>query len=209
MASVSWAICVCTSLHASTPPLSFLQAGCPSCYPTSSVIALKAHSCTLFSYRHCLHSVQSRVCVVMWCSSVPALAEEQLWHSLVFCNRAEAARGRSTEQMQAVPCLQLRDTAEHSCGVAIYCPGAMLVICDINEYRKCVKEFNILLVTQLFNTLHALCNLLVVVPENLKQVCSGEELVSACLFLVIHLVSEILYMIRVCTLFLFFEKRFS
>jgi len=37
---------VCTSIqtdnHASTPPLSFLQAGCPSCRPTNSVKALKA-----------------------------------------------------------------------------------------------------------------------------------------------------------------------
>ena len=37
---------VCTSLqtdnHASTPPLSFLHAGCPSCCPTNSVKALKA-----------------------------------------------------------------------------------------------------------------------------------------------------------------------
>jgi len=37
---------ICTSLqtdnHASTPPLSFLQAGCPSCRPTNSVKALKA-----------------------------------------------------------------------------------------------------------------------------------------------------------------------
>jgi len=37
---------VCTSLqsdnHASTPPLSFLQAGCPSCRPTNSVKAPKA-----------------------------------------------------------------------------------------------------------------------------------------------------------------------
>jgi len=37
---------VCTSLqtdnHASTPPVSFLQAGCPSCCPTNSVKALKA-----------------------------------------------------------------------------------------------------------------------------------------------------------------------
>jgi len=36
---------VCTSLqtdnHASTPPLFFLQAGCPSCRPTNSVKALK------------------------------------------------------------------------------------------------------------------------------------------------------------------------
>jgi len=39
---------VCTSLqaynHASTSPLSFLQAGCPSCRPTNSVKALKAIS---------------------------------------------------------------------------------------------------------------------------------------------------------------------
>jgi len=37
---------VCTSLqtdnHASTAPLSFLQAGCPSCRPTNSIKALKA-----------------------------------------------------------------------------------------------------------------------------------------------------------------------
>jgi len=31
-----------TDNHASTPPLSFLQAGCPSCHPTNSVKALKA-----------------------------------------------------------------------------------------------------------------------------------------------------------------------
>ena len=38
---------VCASLqtdnHASTPPLSFLQAGCPSCRPTNSINALKAN----------------------------------------------------------------------------------------------------------------------------------------------------------------------
>jgi len=37
---------VCTSLqtdnHTSTPTLSFLQAGCPSCRPTNTVKALKA-----------------------------------------------------------------------------------------------------------------------------------------------------------------------
>jgi len=37
---------VCISLqtdsHASTPPLSFLQAGCPSCHPTNIIKALKA-----------------------------------------------------------------------------------------------------------------------------------------------------------------------
>jgi len=38
---------VCTSLqtdnHASTPPLCFLQAGCPSCHPTNGVKTLKAY----------------------------------------------------------------------------------------------------------------------------------------------------------------------
>jgi len=42
---------VCTSLqmdnHASTPTLSFLQAGCLSCRPTNSVKALKATVTTL------------------------------------------------------------------------------------------------------------------------------------------------------------------
>ena len=40
---------ICTLLqtdnHASTPPLSFLQAGCPSCRPTNSVKAVKAIKC--------------------------------------------------------------------------------------------------------------------------------------------------------------------
>ena len=57
------------------------------------------------------------------------------------------------------------------------CTGAMLVICDVNEYRKCVKEFGVPIVSQLFEKLHALCNLLAVVPENLKEVCGGEQLV--------------------------------
>jgi len=39
---------VCNSLqtdnHASTPPLSFLQAGCPSCRPANIVKALKAQT---------------------------------------------------------------------------------------------------------------------------------------------------------------------
>ena len=53
----------------------------------------------------------------------------------------------------------------------------MLAICDVNEYRKCVKELGVDLVTTLFDTLHSLCNLLVVVPENLKQVSAGDQLV--------------------------------
>ncbi|XP_071963133.1 exocyst complex component 5-like [Antedon mediterranea] len=54
--------------------------------------------------------------------------------------------------------------------------GAMLVICDVNEYRRTAKAFTSGLVNSLFEMLHALCNLLVVVPENLKQIITGEQM---------------------------------
>ena len=47
-----------TDNHASTPPLCFLQSGCPSCRPTNSVKALKASlkktlkGCHLFVAQH-------------------------------------------------------------------------------------------------------------------------------------------------------------
>jgi len=51
---------VCTSLqtdnHASNPPLSFLQAGCPSCRPTNSVKALEELSNTKPSRWSPLHN---------------------------------------------------------------------------------------------------------------------------------------------------------
>ena len=59
---------VCTSLqtdnHASTPPLSFLQARCPSCRPTNSVKALKAHV-SVMSAKPRASSQQLLVTVVM------------------------------------------------------------------------------------------------------------------------------------------------
>jgi len=54
--------------------------------------------------------------------------------------------------------------------------GALCAICDVNEYKKCVNEFKVPAVMILFDTLHALCNLLLVLPENLKQVCTGDQL---------------------------------
>lgn len=56
--------------------------------------------------------------------------------------------------------------------------GAMCAICDVNEYRKCIRELEDPLVTQLFDILHALCNLLLVKPQNLQEVCTGDTLVS-------------------------------
>lgn len=51
----------------------------------------------------------------------------------------------------------------------------MCAICDINEYRRCIRPLGAL-VEQLFDSLHSLCNLLLVKPENLHQVCNGEQL---------------------------------
>lgn len=56
--------------------------------------------------------------------------------------------------------------------------GAMCAICDVNEYRKIIRILNSTLVTQLFDVLHALCNLLLVKHENLQEVCGGETLVN-------------------------------
>jgi len=57
----------CTSLqtvnHASTPPLSFLQAGCPSCCPTNSVKALKAKA--LKAHKR-TYSSQYSACLPGW-----------------------------------------------------------------------------------------------------------------------------------------------
>ena len=54
---------VCTSHqadnHASTPPLSFLQAGCPSCRPTNSVKALSERAC----YHMVIFFIKIVVCV--------------------------------------------------------------------------------------------------------------------------------------------------
>jgi len=53
-----------TDNHASTPPLSFLQAGCPSCHPTNSVKALKG---SLQSYQFSKNS-------------------PDFWHALCMCS---------------------------------------------------------------------------------------------------------------------------
>ena len=53
---------VCTSLqtdnHASTPPLTSLQAGCPSCRPTNSVKALKALYPGRYNSRYCIKTTE-------------------------------------------------------------------------------------------------------------------------------------------------------
>jgi len=64
---------VCTSHqtdnHASTSPLSFLQAGCPSCRPTNSVKALKANSNVNINGVFIIQSIITKhlmYCVHLW-----------------------------------------------------------------------------------------------------------------------------------------------
>ncbi|XP_057316582.1 exocyst complex component 5-like [Hydractinia symbiolongicarpus] len=54
--------------------------------------------------------------------------------------------------------------------------GAMVALCDVNEYRHTIKLLKIPLLDKLFSVLLALVNLLVVQPDNLKDVGGDEQL---------------------------------
>lgn len=56
--------------------------------------------------------------------------------------------------------------------------GVMAVICDVQEYRRCVSEWKVVPVNALFDTLHAMCNLLILPPENLRGAAQGDQLAS-------------------------------
>lgn len=54
--------------------------------------------------------------------------------------------------------------------------GAMLLLCDINGYKKCMSSWGVADLEKRFDSLHALANLLVVVPENLPDACNSQLL---------------------------------
>jgi hypothetical protein len=56
--------------------------------------------------------------------------------------------------------------------------GGMTLIRDISEYRLFAKNFHSLMVDKLFIVLYSLSNLLIVEPQNLPEITSGENLVS-------------------------------
>jgi len=76
-----------TDNHASTPPLSFLQAGCPSCRPTNGVKVLKEmcfFSCAVFRCefrRHWKRSVEQCKCV-KWTPRQRETRERRWWRRL-------------------------------------------------------------------------------------------------------------------------------
>jgi len=53
--------------------------------------------------------------------------------------------------------------------------GAMMVICDVKRYNQCALILDDNLTIQLFDNLHSLCNLLIVAPENMREVCSKDN----------------------------------
>ena len=71
---------VCNSLqtdnHASTPPLIFLQAGCPSCHPTNSVKALKAIS---YVSKRTLNKLPR---LVLWVINITTLSSFHCWRAM-------------------------------------------------------------------------------------------------------------------------------
>ena len=79
---------VCPSIqtdnHASTPPLSFLQAGCPSCCLTNSVKALKAY----FILQ--LPGIYMCVCISLLAVPLSVLLDVFFYHCCVFCLQCTA-----------------------------------------------------------------------------------------------------------------------
>ena len=52
------------------------------------------------------------------------------------------------------------------------------MIIDVQEYRKCVADFKVAAVSHLFDILHAMCNLLILPPENLRNAAQGDQLAA-------------------------------
>lgn len=71
-----------------------------------------------------------------------------------------------------------RAVYEHLMGFQFASAGAMTLICDMQEYRRCVADWKLGVVTALFDTLHAMCNLLILPPENLRGAAMGDQLAS-------------------------------
>ncbi|XP_065320101.1 exocyst complex component 5-like isoform X1 [Gordionus sp. m RMFG-2023] len=73
-----------------------------------------------------------------------------------------------------------RTILDHFLNYTFNLTGAITAICDINEYRNTAKDCfdNLPLINNLFDSLKSLVNLLVVPPQNIKQICLGDDLVN-------------------------------
>uniref|UniRef100_A0A1B6HK07 Exocyst complex component 5 n=1 Tax=Homalodisca liturata TaxID=320908 RepID=A0A1B6HK07_9HEMI len=107
----------------------------------------------------------------------PACSVVVQYMSSIVAHIRDSLDGKNVEYVMCeLGCRFHRVIYDHLLQFTYNSAGAMCAICDVNEYRKCVKELRSPLVNTLFDTLHGLCNLLLVKPENLKQVCTGDTL---------------------------------
>jgi recyclin-1 len=56
--------------------------------------------------------------------------------------------------------------------------GTMYLVCDVNEYRRCVANWGIAELKKQFEALHALVNLMVVIPENVSEASNAQSLIG-------------------------------
>ena len=54
----------------------------------------------------------------------------------------------------------------------------LLFLCVFQEYRRCAEKWKVAAVNTLFDTLHAMCNLLILPPENLRGAAQGDQLAN-------------------------------
>ena len=78
--------------------------------------------------------------------------------------------------------------------VALMLDFALLLYCVNRSFLNC----QIKMLDTLFDTLYQLVNLLVVQPDNLKQVCSGEQLVRPTIRILLHLLHCVLLVPSQC-----------
>ena len=118
-------------------------------------------------------------------NSVPATASTVAclkacrWVGLTTEKIRECLDGRNVEWVLQELGVRLHRTIyEHLMSFQFASAGAMTLICDMQEYRRCVADWKLPIVTQLFDTLHAMCNLLILPPENLRGAAMGDQLAS-------------------------------
>ena len=59
------------------------------------------------------------------------------------------------------------------------CNGIItLFLIFFQEYRRCVEKWKVAAVNTLFDTLHAMCQLLILPPENLRGAAQGDQLAN-------------------------------
>ena len=147
---------VCTSLQAdndaSTPPLSFLQAGCPSCRPTNSVKALKAYD--THTLTHPFNGPFSGTTQVSWYQKgktnldfTETRDSEWQWHQL---GHMQVCTSLQTDNHANIPPLSFLQAGRPSC-------HPTNSVKELEEPRKWLLKQKVAMVYQWHYLLHASC----------------------------------------------------